>query len=384
MGKSTEDRSLSAISERAAEWYVMQHDAGFTNADRQQFVAWLQASPLHVQEYLLIAAAAQDLAGLPAMPEPALRDLLGAAQQENQVSDNNVVSLRDRLPGLTTIAPARDVSAGWWRALAATVTLAAGLLMGWLQFGWFNQGQRYEVTDAGPGVWRLSDGSVMHLNTDTTARVFFSRNERLVELQHGEAMFEVSHHSQRPFRVVTRVGEVVAVGTRFDVRVERQCVQACARVTVMEGRVLVGPAASASSGQQQLTRVALVRGQQLSITADGAVGGPVAVWPRDFLAWIRRDIVFDQQPLATLAEEFSRYTVLPIQIDDPTLAAMRVSGVFNAYDSESFLQFLRGMAGVQVTVGEQRVHVSRHNVQAAVSANGMASVVGTMTEAAAG
>ena len=59
---------------------------------------------------------------------------------------------------------------------------------------------------------------MLHLNTDSAVTVRYGKKERLVMLTSGEADFEVAHEPERAFRVFAGSAEVVAVGTKFDVR----------------------------------------------------------------------------------------------------------------------------------------------------------------------
>jgi ferric-dicitrate binding protein FerR (iron transport regulator) len=43
-----------AVAERAAEWLIRLQDS--TPAERKAFMCWLQQSPLHVREFLLVTA----------------------------------------------------------------------------------------------------------------------------------------------------------------------------------------------------------------------------------------------------------------------------------------------------------------------------------------
>jgi ferric-dicitrate binding protein FerR (iron transport regulator) len=63
---------------------------------------------------------------------------------------------------------------------------------------------------------------------------------------------------------------------------------------------------------------------------------------------LRRQLAFSEQPLAEVAEEFSRYGT-PITIESAALREYRVSGVFNAYDTESFVAYLRRIGEVEHT-----------------------------------
>jgi len=74
-------------------------------------------------------------------------------------------------------------------------------------------------------------------------------------------------------------------------------------------------------------------------------------------AWLRRELAFEQQPLAAVAAEFNRYGALPIEIETPALRTLRVSGVFAADDTDSFIVFLRSLEGVGVEVTSTRIRV---------------------------
>lgn len=356
MGNIMEDRSLLAITEQAAEWFVAQREL-LSDAERQQFVAWLQASPLHVREYLAIAATSRDLAEPSLFDDTQVQQLLAGALQEPPLP-TNVVPLREQLPmaALPPVTPSRT----WSKALAASGVMAAIMVAAW-SLNWIDRGQRYEVAGSGQGVWRLSDGSIMHLNAHSVARVNYTSGERRVELQQGEAMFEVSHNPQRPFRVTTGIAEVEALGTSFMV----QWAPEDAQVTVVAGTVAVkaeSRLSSPASWAQTHAQIRLTPGQRLTMHADGSAGQPEVVEAREAVAWVHREMTFDQQPLALIVAEFNRYSVLPIRIEDTELAQLRISGVFNAYDSASFLQFLRSMPGVDVRTDATEIRVLRPSV----------------------
>ena len=75
-------------------------------------------------------------------------------------------------------------------------------------------------------------------------------------------------------------------------------------------------------------------------------------------AWLRRQIIFEQEPLEAVAAEFNRYSTVPIEIETPSLRGVAISGTFSADDTESFVAFLKSMDGVTVEVTPTRVRVS--------------------------
>lgn len=65
----------------------------------------------------------------------------------------------------------------------------------------------------------LADGSILTLNTDSAADVYFDARQRLVRLRYGEIAIRTARdESQRPFLVQTRDGNLTALGTEFTVR----------------------------------------------------------------------------------------------------------------------------------------------------------------------
>jgi len=82
----------------------------------------------------------------------------------------------------------------------------------------------------------LPDQSRMVLNTSTRVRVIYSRGERRVQLDQGEATFLVAQDSSRPFQVDAARGTTRALGTEFNVL---SVGNGTATVSVLSGRVEV-------------------------------------------------------------------------------------------------------------------------------------------------
>ncbi len=74
---------------------------------------------------------------------------------------------------------------------------------------------------------------------------------------------------------------------------------------------------------------------------------------------MRQEIIFKGRPLGEVADEFNRYSSVPVRIEDARLKNTRVSGIFSAYDEGAFVAFLREFDGVSVDVGQQEIRVRR-------------------------
>ncbi len=200
---------------------------------------------------------------------------------------------------------------------------------------------------------------MLHLNTDSAVTIRYSKTERLVVLTSGQAGFEVTHEPDRAFRVIAASAEVVDLGTKFDVRLEQDSTV----VTVVGGRVAVGLSQMlekrGANSNHPPRFVQLGADQQISVAEGEWPTTPVAVDAQSATAWLRREIVFDHEPLERVASEYNRYSPKPIEIATPALRNLQISGVFATDDTDAFIAFLRSLNGVRVEVTPTRIRVSR-------------------------
>jgi len=350
----------SLIAQEAADWFVANR-AGLAAQERQSFTAWLQASPVHVEEYLALSVIARDLRAACETPQSAIDDLLARARHEE---DSPIRPLWPRLvEALRTSSPRWQTAAV---AMAAIGVVSVGLLILWNLGPVTNVAApgavtalHFETRHGEQQTHRLADNSVLHLNTDTALIIRYSQKERLVTLTSGEADFEVAHAPERPFRVVAGPAEVVDLGTKFDVRREDNSTL----VTVVEGRVAVGRSAPAESGRANPDHAArfvqLGPDEQITVAEAEWPATPVPIDAQRSTAWLHRQIMFDHEPLERVASEFNRYAPKPFEITSPALRSLEISGVFATDDSEAFIAFLRSLEGVHVEVTATRIRVSQ-------------------------
>jgi transmembrane sensor len=357
---SNEEQVRAAIAEQAGEWFVVNDEGPLDARDSAALAAWLKTSPVHIEEFLGVSAIARDLKEARTDPEYSLEAILARARAEEE---SPVQPLWPRLSDAVRIGPTRR----WLRvAMAACALLSVGLLLTWDLRPIEHVSGPSEITalhfETGHGEQlsrRLMDGSVLHLNTGSAVTIRYGKTERLVMLTSGQAEFEVTHELDRAFRVIAGSAEVIDLGTRFDVRLEHDSTV----VTVVEGRVAVGPSPmleklGTNSSQNRPPRfVQLSADQQISMTEGAWPAIPVAVDAQNATAWLRREIVFDHEPLERVAAEYNRYTAKPIEIATPALRNLQITGVFATDDPDAFIAFLRSLRGVRVEVTEKRIRV---------------------------
>jgi len=347
----TTEQIRAAIAEQASEWYVENRGGPLDPAQSAHFMEWLQASPVHVAEYLRVAALVPDLEAAAKKAAIELEPLLARARSEA----DGVVSLGS--VG-STLAPASRGTRRWYTAQLA-VAAALAILSVTAALWWTRDGERfglprsYSTAHGEQREQRLPDGSIVHLNTDSSVTVHYSRAERLIRLDRGQALFEVAKQAQRPFRVEAGQAGVIAVGTEFDVYRRSSTVT----VKVLEGTVAVfsGSVPPRPSTGLPESAVRLAAGYQIDI--DGAIGAPRPIKSQAASAWLRRQIAFENEPLGEVADEFNRYGQIPIEIEDATLRAVPITGVFDAYDTDSFVAFLAALDGVIVQKTSDRIRV---------------------------
>jgi transmembrane sensor len=351
----------SAIAREAAEWLVRNRGGAVSEEDCTDFIAWLRASPLHIEEYLKSAVVWRDLQSSPTAMDFDIDALIREAAAE---SDRGVPSAWNPAQGKPPSGTPRR-RPGLLTAIAAGVAL---VLVGVLWMG--RDGQRFglpKTFETGRGElrsWLLPDNTEVELNANTAITVRYTARERLVTVERGQALFQVAHESLRRFRVTAGATGVIAVGTKFDVL--RQ--GAATLVTVVEGKVAVYTGEAPAPGPRAALpsqAVAVSAGSQARITTGSRSPRLAMVNVQQATAWAQRQIVFDQRPLGEVAGEFSRYSDVPIVVQSDTLRALPISGVFSAYDTASFLSFLTRLDGVTVERRADRILVLADNLPAA-------------------
>ena len=117
---------------------------------------------------------------------------------------------------------------------------------------------------------------------------------------------------------------MIATGTDFDIDLLKQRVL----VTLVQGHVKI-------TGGKKIVR--LDPGEQLEASADGAQR-VADVNVNRILSWQSGQLIFDNEPLASVVERISRYATTPVAVADVKTGALRMSGVFNTGDVAAFVE----------------------------------------------
>jgi transmembrane sensor len=181
---------------------------------------------------------------------------------------------------------------------------------------------------------RLTDGTLINLNTHSAVDVRFDEKQRLIILQEGEILVETGHGDTRPFIVETREGSMRALGTRFLVKREDEGT----RLSVLQSAVAAHPQ---SSPEEQILR----EGQQVLMRSNGL--GPIVALNLGADAWTRGMLVVDNARLEDLVHELGRYRRGHLGVA-PEIADLRITGSFPLHDTDKALSALLPTLPVQI------------------------------------
>lgn len=319
-----------AIDEAAAKWAVRMSDAPLTVADQAELETWLK----------------NDTRRLGALAKA--RAVIAHVHRAKALGP-------DFDGGGFAVTPSPDVpDAGRRRfllvggAAAAGVALVAGL-------GLMSRYTEYATKRGEVRLVPLADGSSVTLNTASRIAVAFNATKRIVRLLEGEALFDVIPDAARPFVVVAGDAQIVAPAASFIV----------SRLVKRAVRVLV------RNGEVELKRGPLITARSVRLTAntsavalDDAPVETVSIAPsqveRD-LAWREGMLSFEDMRLDQAAAEFLRYSDTHIVIDDPSIAAETVTGLFSANDPEGFTRAVASTMNLHAWRSGRELHLSHHS-----------------------
>jgi len=327
------------IEQCALAWLAKRESGLWTEADQSEFGQWLRADTAHRVVFLRLEVGWDRTARLKTFgvgKTPGVVPPLGEWRNS---------PFFDRRP-TSAVRSAIKISAPKIAAVAAGLLLAAVAAF-YLRAFFLNK--VYETPIGAVTSIPLSDGSSVTLNTASKVRVALNEKERRIELEAGEAFFDVAKDPSRPFVVQAGERRIVAVGTRFSVRRDGPEVQ----VIVTEGKVRV-EAGAAEGTAELLTAGAMVHTAQHSLL----VRKKSVEKAEEALSWRSGYLSFDKTLLADAVAEFNRYTPQRIVIDDPKLAALRISGKFRSTYAEDFVQLLRNGFGVEVQRTDEAIHLT--------------------------
>lgn len=311
------------IRDEAAGWYAKLNNTTISTEMLYAFREWRNADERRAAAYADIEAFWQRAAKVEHHPE-IQRAIAEAMAREKPASGL-----------LPRIGPRGLVSIAIVLGLSAAGMSAWPLVMG-----------RTYRTDVGEQRFiQLADGSRLRLDTESVVRVKLSGKRRDLELISGRAFFDVAHDATRPFIVKAGDATVRALGTRF--AVERSATSA--DVTLVEGKVRVDSDAGGHAKTWTLSP-----GQQVQTMQPLPTVHPVDTSAAT--SWTSGRLTFRGKTLAEAAAEVNRYSDRKVFIEEEA-AGRRISGVFDAGDTDAFVAAVSELYELKPDVRGQAIHM---------------------------
>ncbi len=303
----------------AAAWRAHFAETGLHTSDA--FDAWLAADPENRAAWQAIESS-WDAFGQ------------GASELELMAAKR---AARDALSSWRLHHP-RTVLRPWKIAVAATFVI--GAVFGGVLF-WQQIPTDYKTAFNERRTVVLADGSQIMLDSGTELRVRDGARVRDLELVRGQARFKIVHDLAKPLTVRAGQEKIIDIGTDFNIDRPGQTVV----VTLIEGSVAV------ADGKANAAPLEMHAGEQLSVSPSHR---PVVthVDVARAIAWQSGELMFDNEPLSSVVQCINRYSAKPVVIADAKAGAVRVSGVFRAGDTQSFLRMVTSYLPLSAATGE--------------------------------
>lgn len=269
------------------------------------------------------------------MEERKIFDIASLMDLDCEVGESAVSDVR--ASGSDVNTPVGAGTPGRWRrvlrSVAAAAVIAVAAVWGYERFIAPSSVTEYPVgmqaleIPAGQRLKvMLSDGSSVWLNSNTRMEFpgVFDKDSRIVSID-GEAYFEVSKDSTRPFVVNTPGGRVKVTGTKFNV--DDYSANPGMSVSLIEGSVEV----SAAGATHKLTQ-----GTRLDVSEGEATQSMLRT---EDVEWINGIVSFRQKQLPEILQRFEKYYGMKVEYPHGKMSDTRFSGRF--YIEEGIEQALQ-------------------------------------------
>ncbi len=299
------------IKAEAAMWLALLHASSRTTSDEEGFQAWLRESPAHAAAFDSVTAMWDVAAGV--------RTVRMEHVEQRPVKRRAVIG------GMSLLALMGGSMAVWRAAYAGVYETEVGE-------------QKHIV---------LKDGTNAFLDTDTHIRVNFNDEARNIELQLGRANFRVTPDNVRPFVVTAADHRILAQHSNLDV----------SRIGNTVSVLLVEGTATVETETHHVRKSTVIEtGQRLVAKSVDAMNIDRPN-PRPLLAWQTGQAIFANETLEDAVAEMNRYSSVTLEIPDPSIRKLRISGAYRVGDVAAFARSLARLLPIEVRETGDRVQL---------------------------
>lgn len=330
------------VEAQALAWFLKLRIDDVSYEDIAAWEAWLNANPRHAAAYDKAAEAWNLASQVPMGPA-------GEAELIYDSYDGAVSARQWRRPRWSTPA---WIATG---AIAASLFIATAVTVVPLlrepdpsptQVA-TARGQREAVL--------LSDGSKMVLGGMAAVEVRYTKRERQLLLERGAAAFEVAHGKPQRFVVKTRLADVTAVGTAFDINVKSRALI----LAVSDGAVKVDLHPLTGRGTFGAQPLRVSAGQILTVGPDGFRVQAGALLRG---GWMEGWLGYRNEPLWSVIEDVNRYADKPIRLQDTSLGELTYTGTIELSNTNAWITALPNIFPVEVRRTPEAIMIEKKSL----------------------
>ena len=311
---------VGVIEQQAAEWLIRE-DRGLDLRERAEFESWLSGNLQSRVAYLRLKRTWHNA------------DQLSCLRTSVAIPRASLVArFGSTLPKLAAAA-----------VVLATVGIGAR---------YFLQ-PTFTVVSTGIGQQRtlsLSDGTRIELDTNTSLKTREAGSTRTVMLERGQVYFDVAHDEHHPFVVIAGSRRISDLGTKFSVYRNGENI----KVVVKEGKVRLDDL-GANPGPPVIADINSVVIAKLDGTL---MARRTSEEVERELTWRRGLLIFNDEPLPSVAREFNRYNVKQMRVA-PNAQNIKIGGSFRADDVQGFKALLQQIFALKIQDRDGEIYVSR-------------------------
>jgi len=323
-----EDEIANAPSRegQALRWLVRRSDQPGLDADQEAaFQVWLAESRANAEAYERAAEALGEMAR-PAAYVPGEIDAT-LRRHERRVSE-------------------RWRSGPVWACGAAA---AAVLLLAIVIFALMPQSpQSYGTAVGEQASLTLPDGTRVELGAASRIEWHDNGDLRQVRLLAGSAVFTIAEADQ-PFELRSGGFVIRDIGTTFSVGRRSHLNDPAGRAAAVEVAVLEGAIEMTLDRPEKTTPLRRLDPGERAHWADAAEAPELSTFaPGDFALWRKNRLSYHERPLAEVLADLQRHYEGRIELRQPWLGELKVSGTLRSDDLEAALAVLREILPIRI------------------------------------
>lgn len=244
----------------------------------------------------------------------------------------------------------------YWVAAAAIIIATFGFSFYYLSdsFGLVNNqtvADSYKVINTKRAEKRtviLSDGSTVRMNYETEIRVpeQFEKDERIVYLK-GQAYFDVSRDTERPFIIYTEDSKTQVLGTSFDINTKEH---GQTKIIVTSGKVAF------SERNQPDNLVTLTLNDRAILSADKSIATD-EVNAKRLTGWTENRLAFYNQTFEEIIEVIEPWYNVEVTVNNPEVLSMQYTFIYDNPSLSLLMERMSVVAGFEYRIEGQSVIV---------------------------